>query len=56
MKHVMETFFPWHGDYQKATWVGVEPNIYWIKLGQQLDCQRRYPAYKPSSGAKLSSK
>ena len=44
----METFFPWHGDYQKATWVGIEPDLYWVALGKKLDCERRYPSYKPA--------
>jgi hypothetical protein len=45
MEHVMKEFFPFRGDYTKATWVGIEPKMHWVKLGQELECLRRYPGY-----------
>ena len=54
-KHVMDTFFPWHGEYDKATWVGIEPGIYWQKMGKKLETARRYPNHVSKNDTKLST-
>jgi len=45
-------YFPWNKEESKATWVDIEPQLYWTKMGQELECLRLYPGYKgeaPSS-------
>lgn len=32
LHEVLEKFFPWRGEEAKATWVGIEPKLYWIKM------------------------
>lgn len=49
LEHILREFFPWRGEYAKATWVGVEPTMYWTKVGQELECLRRYPNYEAAA-------
>lgn len=50
LQHILDEFFSYRGE-ALCGWEGIEPDLYWIRLGQELECARRYPGHAVSAAS-----